>query len=314
MSATLKPTRKLTLSPNQPLRQATIDGFGGILSYAVQMANSAQKDPERAVHEYRKSIRRARALLRMLQVELGQDYKELNGQLRELVKRTSGLRDLDVLDATLLALPEANKPKETRDREAILALIHDAKSKRQAIDIPALLQDDTDILQTMRFDLTQALPDDYGWPQLGQGMAATYKRAKRALNEAKHSADDDDIHDWRKRVKELRYQLELLSSRLDHAHIQGLHDRMDKLAEALGEVTDLIVLRDFVLDHQDELKKNPRRLLKTICALIEDKFYGCVADFSDLFDEGSKTFSRQLLVTVLPVPAHHHAENEGEEE
>lgn len=315
MSDTLKPTRKLTLSPDQPLRQATIDAFGGILSYAVQMAHSAQKDPERAVHEYRKAIRRARAILRLLQGELGQDYKELNGQLRELVQRTSRLRDLDVLAQTLEGLEAPKKPKEARDRAALEALIIAARAKRQDVDVAALLRDHTDTLQTMRFDLTQAMPDEYTWEGLSLGLAATYKRARRALGAAKHSGDDEDIHDLRKRVKELRYQLELLSSRLEYAHIQELHERMGLLAEALGQVTDLLVLRDFARAKRRALKKNPRRLLRHLDAAIERSFEGCLDDFSDLFTQSAKAFSRALLLTVLPVPAHHHhAEDEAQEE
>lgn len=313
MSATLEPTKKLTLSPDQPLRQATIDAFGGILSYAVQMAHSASKDPVQAVHEYRKSIRRARAVLRLLQGELGQDYKELNGQLRELVQRTSQLRDLDVLAQTLNSLEAPKKPKQARDRDAVLALIEAERAKRQALDVPALLLEHADTLQTMRFDLTQAMPDEYTWEDLSVGLAGTYKRARRALGAAKHSREDEDIHDFRKRVKELRYQLELLSSRLAHAHIQELQARMGLLAEALGQVTDLLVLRDLVRAKRRALKKDPRRLLEHLDGAIEQGFDRCLDDFEELFEHGAKAFARSLLVTVLPVPSHHHAE-EGEEE
>lgn len=314
MSATLEPTKKLTLSPDQPLRQATIDAFGATLSYAVQMAHSATKDPVHAVHEYRKSIRRARAVLKLLRGELGQDYKELNGQLRDLVQRTSQLRDLDVLAKTLEGLEAPKKPKQARDRDAVLALIEAERAKRQALDVPALLLEHADTLQTMRFDLTQAMPDEYTWEGLSQGLAATYKRARRALGAAKHSREDEDIHDFRKRVKELRYQLELLSSRLEHAHIQDLQTRMGELAEGLGQVTDLLVLRDFVRAKRRALKKDPRRLLEHLDDAIERGFERCLDEFEEHFKQGAKTFSRSLLVTVLPVPSHHHPEAEGEEE
>lgn len=303
MSATLEPNKKLTLSPDAPLRQAIIDAMSSILAYAVQMAKQAKDEPVVAVHEYRKSLRRARALLRLLQAELGPDFSELNGQLRELVRRTSQTRDLDVLADTLGGLPEPLKAKEQRDREAVLALITQTRQEREALDISALLARDLDILQTMRFDLVQAMPEDYGWEQLCEGIARAHKRARMALANAIAHGDDEDIHDWRKRVKELRYQLELLTSRHHHAPLEDAHEHLSALAERLGQVTDLMILRDFIVAHRQAFEKSPKRLLKHLEALIEEGFDGCVHQSKHLFGYKPRAFARHILDPVLPLHA-----------
>ena len=69
----------------------------------------------------------------------------------------------------------------------------------------------------------------------------------RAFRTAVRVPEDDAIHRARKRVKEVRYQLEWLVP-ISAPRIRKRQERFARLAQDLGEVTDGIVLEAAVLE------------------------------------------------------------------
>ena len=304
MTPPLEPRHKLQLDRDKPLSSAMIDAFDGVLQHAAACAEAARQDAARATHEQRKALRRARALLRLLKPHLGDDFDELHEPLRAQLRRTSSTRDLDVLGQTLHELPKARKPKEARDREAVAALILEALHQRDAGLARAALEQDRELLQTLRFDLTQALPQAYGWEDVALGLRASYARARRALKAARtwpRTWRDEQVHDLRKRVKELRYQLELLSGRLEHAPLLQAHEALAALAEQLGQVTDQMLLRDLILKLSPRLAHDPRRLIEHLEELIALEVERALKASDRALSRRPGRATRDLLAPVLPL-------------
>ena len=63
------------------------------------------------------------------------------------------------------------------------------------------------------------------------------------MKAARKSGEPEHFHDWRKRAKDLRYQLEMLEPRLS-SRFTELREMAEELAEMLGDLHDLDVLGD----------------------------------------------------------------------
>jgi CHAD domain-containing protein len=87
--------------------------------------------------------------------------------------------------------------------------------------------------------------DDFA--AIAPGLTRVYRRGRRAMRQAYHDGSAESFHEWRKRVKYLRYQLESLEP--IWPELIGAHaGRLDDLGELLGDHNDLAVLRQIVLN------------------------------------------------------------------
>ena len=69
------------------------------------------------------------------------------------------------------------------------------------------------------------------------------------------------LHEWRKRTKYLRSQLEVIAP-LQHASLQSMTGALHRLSNQLGEEHDLAVLRD--LSHQRGIDRKAQRSLQSL--------------------------------------------------
>lgn len=245
--ATIAPTRTLILC-DLPLRLSVWTSFAAILRYALEQIEV--KDTTVAVHEYRRSVRRARSLLRLVRPSLERDtWRELDTILRDQVRRTSALRDADVLAATLDALPA---DLQSAHAEAFI-LSQERLAAPPAGDAPdarEVLRGTASALLLAVSLLGVELPRGFDVEALDEGLRASYRAAAKALDQAVETRDSDDVHTLRKRVKELRYQLEALSAQHKEWRAEQERARFAALASELGEATDLFVLRAAILGHE----------------------------------------------------------------
>ena len=93
-----------------------------------QLGNAAARleggsNPETSVHEARKSLKRTRALLRLVRPGLGEaDFRKANARLRDIARSLSAARDRDVVRALLKGLEEA-KPSIAKAAGRLLAAL-----------------------------------------------------------------------------------------------------------------------------------------------------------------------------------------------
>jgi len=286
---------RLGLPVETPLRDGLIAAFDDILGYARRWALDAPGDPVTAVHEYRKSIRRARAMLRLLRsLMTGERYDTLATTLRDLHRATSAQRDRDVLLNTVNKLGLADAVPGLVARLQALESDGSGSAAASAGDgeerTIELLREGAARLQGLPEELDVALPAEVTWQDLARGIRQTYRRARRDMNatiESKRegrSGDDECLHDWRKRNKELAYQVELLISTIDYPHGARVRKSLSRLSRNLGEIVDILVLAavaDRLADDSERAlaaratararKKQVRRALKRGARLMHDR-------------------------------------------
>jgi CHAD domain-containing protein len=254
---------RLALDDRLPLRIGLGAAFAGVVAYAGAMADAAVDDPVRAVHEYRKALRRARAVVRLARPVLGDEcYRALVHDLRMALRGTSPLRDAAVLLATLASLPDE---RASRPARTALARLLRAEGKTAVAGAPHLeLRRSLQLVSDMPGRLVGCLPLKVRWRELRAGLERSYRRTRRARKRAFRSCEDLEVHAFRKRVKELRYQLELLDAAGGGKPGRARRE-LAELAEALGEITDLTLLRRCARLRARELAKaRPAALLEAL--------------------------------------------------
>ncbi len=238
---------KLELRPARSLSQGLSTAMADILAHACSRAEIVMTDPVKAVHEYRKSIRRGRAMLRLLEGLMSEvNYRELAAVLRDAHRRTSQLRDRDVVLDTLEALPLAEEDSGIREtlRRSITS-----SPPNPSESIALVLRGGADNLAPVPARVARALPSRVKWRDLQDALARSYRRAWARMRKADGDPSDEAVHEWRKRIKELNYQLELFVGRVEGSKANKVRRRMAGLAERLGQVVDQMVLRDFMRQH-----------------------------------------------------------------
>jgi len=162
------------------------------------------------------------------------------------------MRDAHVLVRTLDTLAERWSPPE-RPREFII--LHDLletrlrETRRRAIQEQDVFSGALDAAsRAMRqFQRCKLQRDD--WDALADGLIRMYGRCLAASETAVEEPTDENLHRWRKRVKDLLYAAKPLAP-VRPWYFRRLERQADELAELLGEDHDLAVLRQWLVTGQ----------------------------------------------------------------
>jgi CHAD domain-containing protein len=65
-------------------------------------------------------------------------------------------------------------------------------------------------LERAKARLDELTIDSSEWRAIRKGLHRTYRLGRDAMAEAPRDASDNTLHEWRKRAKDLRYQLQFL--------------------------------------------------------------------------------------------------------
>jgi CYTH domain-containing protein/CHAD domain-containing protein len=197
-------------------------------------------DPETAIHEARKRCKEARGLARLIAPALGAQFRPFDRTVRDAANQLSSMRDAHAVLATLdslLALHDLDDElRSVRDRQAALA--DEASAAVRAGD---------ERIDTARELLNEARAQSFRWrvpagfSTFGDGLEATYRRGRRDVRQARREPTDEHVHEWRKAVKYLWYQMRLLRDAAPSV-VDPVIDQLDGLADALGDDHDLAVL------------------------------------------------------------------------
>jgi CHAD domain-containing protein len=219
----------------------------GQLDLAIEAleGGAAKASPELRVHEARKALKRLRALLRLLRDELGeQTYERESALLRDAGRRLARARDAEVLLRTLEALI-ARHPGKLAGRRGVLRLRARLQHERDGAAALTLADSATHAgtlsqLRGLRARVSDwQLAEPGGLEAIEPALERLYGKGRKRMRRAAKAKGERrrmrTLHEWRKRVKDLRYAAEMLGAR-------KVAKRADDLGELLGEEHDLAVL------------------------------------------------------------------------
>jgi CHAD domain-containing protein len=216
----------------------------GRIDHAMdELQGKSGSSSEEAVHEARKDMKKLRAVVRLVRDEIGDDvYRRENGYFRDAGRELSGLRDADVMLATLEDLGR-RYPEEVGDevsgplRQALEA--HKIRTSAGARGQAA--EQVVGMLTTARKRVGRWPLERDGFEAVGPGLERVYRRGRKAFRAARAEPTNENLHEWRKRVKDLWYHLTILRDTWRPV-MEALGDEAHRASELMGEDHDLAVL------------------------------------------------------------------------
>ncbi len=207
----------------------------------AQLREELAENPVTAVHEARKSLKKERALLRLVRGSIPKRaFREENRRLRDAGRRLSSLRDAQVAVQTVDGLADrfvgqVSEPAFQRLRDAVGTgepagdgeAPMEAAAEATAMDV-----------EQAREALERWAGRADGWESLEPGLARAYVDGRDAFALARRDPTDEHLHEWRKRVKDLWYHQRLLHP-LWSGMMEAQADELDELSDLLGDDQDL---------------------------------------------------------------------------
>ena len=236
---------------------------------ALKALQGNQPLSDAAVHGARKQLKKGRADLRLLRKALGsQTYAYENIALRDVARPLTAVRDARALMDTLDTLVEhSGVQARALDLDRVrLALRDEYCEVRQSV----LNEGNTLDLLEASLRAARARAKHWpigrrGWSVLGAGLKRVYRNGRDAFGVAQNDPSQEHLHEWRKQVKYLWYQLQVLQP-IQVGQLTALADQAHTLANTLGDDHDLAVLSDKCLEELDRF--SDRATMQTLADLI----------------------------------------------
>ena len=239
---------------------------------------TSDKEAAEAVHEARKSLKRLRATLRLLRRGLGSKRVSREGrQLARVGRALAETREAQVTNDVLrdlkraCAAPRPIEPApELPEEQAVqppeyagyAQAVATAQKAYRELPQPKAIRPSPEVRDQVVGELAAAHKRVAGWSLRGKarrslqdGLERAVRRARRAWEvarapgEPEHAAEQ--FHDLRKRVKDLYYMASLLTP-AQPAELTALAEKLDQLADLLGDDHDLAVLAEHARARPDE--------------------------------------------------------------
>jgi hypothetical protein len=258
---------------------------GRLIDQAVVLLDQPELDGA-AVHDVRVLMKQLRGLVRLYRDTGHTDViKRINAILRDVAQVFSTRRDAHVLVETLQSVASASDKAVALQLQRIIEEV--AEQTRDAMpDLePQHLIGDLEAVRVLwRSELEQQGDADF----LPAALRRSYRKNRKMGRQALKARDIEVLHDWRKYVKYLYFQLGVLEPENDWLERQ--RTMLRKLGSLLGKVHDLDMLNDYLCANTEAdprllraVHKRRVRLIKKVNAL-----------YGRAFVHSSRNFCRKL--------------------
>ena len=243
-------TKRPALRPDIPLDQALVTVARDILTGARDAITDPAKETDKAIHDFRKSIKRWRSFLRLIEPHFGDGADNLRAAARDTAKKLGGARDLR---STLDALEDIREGAYELNERALDTIGGRIRELQQAAEQAGISPSDrADIAnEVSRWLSTISL-----WPfsgmefrEISGALTEGYRRARKAMPENWQEANEEELHEFRRRTIDHRYQMEFVEP-LWPRMAKIWVDEAQRLRDALGQHRDLTLLKLMTGPHQ----------------------------------------------------------------
>jgi CHAD domain-containing protein len=247
-----------------------------------------------AVHDFRKAMKRWRALLRLLAPVLGKDAEQLRVAARDLARELASARDVRAALDALADLGADAPTLSARSLATIKQRLEDLGARTESVSLTAAMRARIGAMLSEAEAAVGRWPlDQVGAAEIAAGLAEGYRRARRARPEDWSESSPEELHTLRRRVVAHRYQMELVEP-LWPKFGRFWVGEAQRLRERLGHHHDLEVLVQMAAAHQPLAAWRSR-----LTPLIEARKQKHVAAASRLtgrlFAEKPKNFRLRML-------------------
>jgi CHAD domain-containing protein len=245
-----------------------------------------------AVHGARKDMKKLRAVVRLLRDGLGERRcRKENGRYRDAARALAASRDAEVKVEALEGLIE-RVPELPPGVFAWRQLLERERDEAASGAEGAAVAEARELIAGGRERIRGWELGEEGWRLIHRSVLRTYARGRRALREAEADASEENLHEWRKRAKDLWYELRVLGEAWPEL-LDPTAEQAHRLSDLLGDHHDLALLRSDL---------GRRRFDAETTALLEVAILGAEGGLTEealrlgrrLYAEPPKQFRRRL--------------------
>jgi CHAD domain-containing protein len=247
------------------------------------------------IHDTRKNFKKARTVVRLIRSNITeQSYQLENSFYRDAGRMLSDLRDSTVLIQTFDKLLKNSELEMSNFdfsvfREFLIEKhknIRIVKSKKSAV------------INSLSTDLLLGRSRVFDWPLSGddfklvkKNLQKIYELGQRYMYAVLSESTKANVHEWRKRVKDLWYSIRVLSNIWPEI-MSPLVILLGKLSDSLGDSNDLFLLKEKIILNQNKLKdeQHTRELINFIDKRIIDLLREARSIGRKVYSEDSKYF------------------------
>ena len=247
------------------------------------------------VHDTRKNFKKARTVIRLIRSNIGeQSYRAENSFYRDAGRTLSDLRDSTVLIQTFDKLLRNSELEMSKFDFSVFKdfliekhkNIRMAKSKKSAV------------INSLSTDLILGRSRVFDWPLSGdefklvkKNLQNIYEKGQKYMYAVLSESTKPNVHEWRKRVKNLWYSMRVLSNIWPEI-MSPLVILLGKLSDTLGDSNDLFLLKEKIILNQNKLKdeQHTRELINFIDRRIIDLLREARLIGRKVYSEDSKYF------------------------
>jgi CHAD domain-containing protein len=240
---------KPALEPKAAIGPALRAAAGHILAQARAAITDPQLSSADAVHQFRRTMKQWRALMRLLAPFVA-DAERLRVEARDHARSLASARDGQAALNALEHLAEKNAALSARSTASVRGRIEALRSSEERAVLTEELRDAIAAWLDATAAAVESWPlDGVDFAALAAQLAAGYRSARRRTPADWGLASPEDLHELRRRVVDHRYQMELVEplwprfGRMWTAEAERLRDR-------LGKSQDLSVLERLAGPHQ----------------------------------------------------------------
>ena len=230
------------LKLREPLSQGLKRVFCEQIDAALHLCQHPAKQRGVTVHEVRKHLKKLRAAMRLAVGEVGKNcHAEEDRCVRNIGRLVSDLRDAQVRLQTFVKL----RNKAAKDSGKCFPRIEELLVLERESFSAAFVGWQNDAipqLEDVKARLMAWPLDDLNWRQICNAVCKIYRRGQRALATTIDDPEAENFHAWRKRVKDVWYQLRILRP-LNRTVMEEMAEDAEMLSELLGTEHDLNFLR-----------------------------------------------------------------------
>ena len=237
MATEFKGKKAATQEARKILRRQIDKGLEGLASQTIS---------DDRIHRARKQIKMARATLRLLRTGLSsKQYRTENRRLRDAAKPLSDARDALVLRKAFEHISAGAWGAKVRHNalEVGRKLAHEQLKAHRRVASRQGIPHARHLLHKAHTRASRWHISNDGWSTIGEGLERIYRQGRDALKTVATAQSDSALHDWRKQVKYLRYQIRLLRP-ISPGPLEALAEELHRLSDYLGDDHDLVVLRE----------------------------------------------------------------------
>ena len=265
---------------------------------AVERLHGAEKDEAaEAIHGARKDLKKLRSVLRLLRDELGRKrFRAENRRYRDAGRLLSASRDAEVQLEPLRELERG--AGDAFPAGASLAWYEALEADRERIagaadgDAAEKVEAAAAAIEAGSETISDWPIGSGSWRLIEPGLGRCYGDGRKALARVRAEGSAENVHELRKRGKDLWYQLRLLHDAWPGL-LEPTAEEAHQLADLLGDHHDLVVLAED-LEARAGVVTSPTDFEKLIAARQEQLLGAALALGERLYAEKPKHFRRRL--------------------